>query len=51
MLGEEHAGTGCSGLQGLGGTPVSLYLYVEDVDPSFTHAMSASAKADISFIL
>jgi uncharacterized glyoxalase superfamily protein PhnB len=43
MLGEEHPQKGCSGPQMLGGTPVSLYLYVEDVDKAFTRAASAGA--------
>ena len=43
MLGEEHPQKGCSGPQTLGGTPVSLYLYVEDVDKAFNRAASAGA--------
>lgn len=38
---------GCSGPHTLGGTPVGLYLYVEDVDHAFTRAVSAGAKADM----
>ncbi|MEW6543104.1 MAG: VOC family protein [Nitrospirota bacterium] len=41
MLGEEQPQRGCSGPQTLGGTPVSLYLYVEDVDRAFNRATSA----------
>jgi PhnB protein len=47
MLGEENPEMGCSGPQTLGGTPVGLYLYVEDVDHAFTRAVSAGAKADM----
>ena len=47
MLGEEHPETGCRGPQSLGGTPVSLYLYVEDADQAFTRAVSAGARADM----
>ena len=47
MLGEEHSEMGCRGPQSLGGTPVSLYLYVEDADQAFTRAVSAGAKADM----
>ena len=47
MLGEEHPETGCIGPQSLGGTPISLYLYVEDADQSFTRALSAGARADM----
>jgi PhnB protein len=43
MLGEEHADQGCQGPQTLGGTPVALYLYVEDVDKAFQRAVSAGA--------
>ena len=46
MLGEEHAEMGCQGPQALGGTPVNLYLYVEDADQAFSRAVSAGAKAD-----
>lgn len=46
MLGEEHPEMGCHGPKGLGGTPVSLYLYVDNADRAFTRAVSAGAKAD-----
>ena len=46
MLGEEHTEMGCRGPQSLGGTPVSLYLYVEDADQAFTRAVSAGARAE-----
>jgi len=45
MLGGEHAEKGCLGPQSLGGTPVSLYLYVEDADKAFHRATSAGAMA------
>ncbi|MGH7233720.1 MAG: VOC family protein [Nitrospiraceae bacterium] len=44
MLGDEQPDMGCRGPQSLGGTTVSLYLYVEDVDKSFSQAVSAGAK-------
>jgi uncharacterized glyoxalase superfamily protein PhnB len=47
MLGEERTDMGCRGPQSLGGTPVSLYLYVEDVDRAFSRAVSAGARADM----
>jgi PhnB protein len=34
----------CRGPQSLGGTTVSLYLYVEDVDKAFNRAVAAGAK-------
>ena len=43
MLGEERPQKECRGPQTLGGTPVSLYLYVEDVDKAFNRAASAGA--------
>jgi uncharacterized glyoxalase superfamily protein PhnB len=41
MLGSEHPEMGCRGPRMLGGTPVSLYLYVKDVDKAFHRATSA----------
>ncbi len=43
MLGEEQPAMGCRGPQNLGGTPVGLYLYVEDADHAFSRAVSAGA--------
>lgn len=43
MLGGEQADKGCRSPQTLGGTPVSLYLYVGDVDQAFHRATSAGA--------
>ena len=43
MLGSEQPEMGCRGPQTLGGTPVSLYLYVKDVDKAFNRAASAGA--------
>jgi uncharacterized glyoxalase superfamily protein PhnB len=37
---------GCRGPQSFGGSPVHLYLYVEDADHLFTRALSAGAKED-----
>lgn len=45
MLGGEQAEKGCSSPQALGGTPVCLYLYVEDADKAFHRATSAGATA------
>lgn len=42
MLGDEAAGQGRSP-QSLNGTPVSIYLYVEDVDSAFKQATAAGA--------
>ncbi|MBI5622376.1 MAG: VOC family protein [Elusimicrobia bacterium] len=43
MLGEECPKMGCLSPTALGGTAVTLYLYVEDVDASFAKALSAGA--------
>jgi len=44
MLADEHPEMGYRGPQSLGGTPVSIALYVEDVDARFNQAVAAGAK-------
>lgn len=44
MLGEEAPEWDRRGPQGLGGTPVELYVYVGDVDAAFKKAIAAGAK-------
>lgn len=44
MLGEEMPGDGCRSPASFGGTPVSFYVYVEDVDAAFKTAVDAGAK-------
>ncbi len=44
MLGEEMPGQECRSPASFGGTPVSLYVYVEDVDTAFKTAVDAGAK-------
>jgi uncharacterized glyoxalase superfamily protein PhnB len=44
MLAEEHVNCGHSGPLTLKGTPVTLHLYVKDVDASFAQAVAAGAK-------
>ena len=46
MLADEHPEMGHRGPQSLGGSPVSILLYVEDVDALFNQAISAGAKED-----
>src|SRR5437773_10103045 len=41
MLGEEQPAHGCRGPQSLGGTPASLYLYVEEVYHTLNRAIAA----------
>jgi PhnB protein len=43
MLADEHPEMGFRGPQALGGTPVSILLYVEDVDARFNQAIAAGA--------
>ena len=45
MLADEHAGIGAYSAQHYGGTPVSLLLYVKDVDSVFQQAVSTGATA------
>ena len=45
MLAEEMAEDGYRGPQALGGTPVSLLVYVPDVDAAFARAVAAGATA------
>jgi len=44
MLSDEHPDMGFVGPQSLGGTPVSLMFYVDDVDQRFAQAIAAGAK-------
>jgi PhnB protein len=44
MLADEHPDMGFRGPKSYGGTPVSLALYVEDVDSMFPRAIAAGAK-------
>ncbi len=47
MLGEECPQMGASSPQLLGGSPVSLMIYVTDVDASFARATSAGCTAQV----
>ncbi|MBA2491408.1 MAG: VOC family protein [Gammaproteobacteria bacterium] len=44
MLADEAPDWGCRSPQSLGGTPVSIMLYVEDADTTFNRAVKAGAK-------
>ncbi len=44
MLADEHPEIGARGPQALGGSPVSIVLYVEDVDAVVQRAVAAGAK-------
>src|SRR6201988_1365844 len=43
MLADEHPDMGYKGPQTLGGSPVSIMIYVEDVDTIFNQAVEAGA--------
>lgn len=44
MITDEHPEQQMRGPQALGGSPMHLYLYVEDVDALFNNAVAAGAK-------
>jgi PhnB protein len=44
MLADEFPGLGARGPHSMGGSPVSLLIYVEDVDTVFAAAVAAGAK-------
>jgi PhnB protein len=44
MLADEHAEMGVLGPHSIGGTPVTLHLYVEDVEDVFAKATQNGAK-------
>jgi PhnB protein len=44
MLADEHPEMGALGPRSVGGTPVTLHVYVEDVDSVFERAIEAGAK-------
>ena len=46
MISDEMPGSGNRSPKSLGGSPVGLFLYVENVDNIFKQAVSAGAKAD-----
>lgn len=47
MLGEEMPGMGNPSAKTLGGSPVSLFLYVTDVDAAFKKAVKAGATVQM----
>ena len=45
MLADEHPEMGIRGPKTVGGTPVSLHVYVEDTDSVFARALESGASA------
>ena len=48
MINDEMPSFGALGPQSIGGTPVTLHLYVNDVDSTFKRAISAGAKEEMA---
>ena len=46
MLSDEYPGMGAVSPKSLGGSPVTLGVYVEDVDATFERAVAAGANAE-----
>jgi PhnB protein len=46
MVSEENPSIGVRSPQSLGGSTVSIFLYLDDVDSVFSQALSAGAKQD-----
>jgi PhnB protein len=47
MLSEEMPGSGAKSPRSLGGSPVGIFLYLENVDSVFNQAKSAGAKVEM----
>jgi PhnB protein len=47
MLSDEYPHMGAVSPQALGGSPMGLHIYVEDVDASFDRAVKAGAQVDM----
>ena len=45
MLADEFPDMGARGPKSVGGSPVSMHVYVEDVDDTFARAISAGAQS------
>jgi PhnB protein len=47
MLGEENPKESCKSAETMGGSPVSLYVYVENAEEAFRTARAAGAEAQM----
>jgi PhnB protein len=45
MMGDEHPQEPCKSAETMGGSPISFYVYVENVDAAFARAIEAGAEA------
>jgi PhnB protein len=48
MMGDEHPGQDCKSAESLGASPVSLFIYVPNVDKTFEQAVAAGASVTMS---
>lgn len=48
MMGEENPQYPCKSAETMGGSPISFYLYVEDVDSAFKVAVDAGAEVQMA---
>ncbi|MFH1115414.1 MAG: VOC family protein [Pseudomonadota bacterium] len=44
MMGEENPSETCKSAETIGGSPISFYIYVEDVDEAFPRAVAAGSE-------
>jgi PhnB protein len=47
MMGDEHPEMSCKSAETMGGSPISFYVYVENVDQAFRRALEAGAKSQM----
>src|SRR3989338_7291964 len=45
MMGDENPGQSCNSAETLGGSPISLYVYVPNADAAFKQAVAAGGTA------
>ena len=48
MMGDEHPEMSCKSAETMGGSPISFYVYVENVDQAFRRALEAGAKSQMA---
>ena len=47
MMGDENPHESCKSAETIGGSPISFYLYVDNVDAAFRRAVEAGAKVQM----
>ena len=50
MMGDEMSEK-CVSAETLGRTPITMFLYVQDADASYTQAVAAGAKPDVPWVV